>query len=187
MSAPELKPCPFCGGKKLYAEYNEFGGLVVLCANCEAHGPSSEADKEQILAAWNTRADLCNPTDERVKELEAENARLRGALSIYADVVSNYASESELASDPAYDWLQEDGGDVACAALRDMGVEAKMKTSEEIGRAFEEDAGQLRAKLEKLTKAANRVHDSYWNSTDGIIVGMFDLGEALRHAKDTTL
>lgn len=42
--------------------------------------------------------------------------------------------------------------------------------------------GELEAKLAKLTKAADRVHDSYWNSTDGIIVGMFDLGEALREA-----
>ena len=31
------------------------------------------------------RADLCNPTqDERVKVLEAENARLRDALSLYS-------------------------------------------------------------------------------------------------------
>ena len=69
LTAPELKPCPFCGGKNLYAGYNEFGGLVTLCANCEAHGPSSEAEKDQILSAWNTRADLCTPTDERVKAL----------------------------------------------------------------------------------------------------------------------
>ena len=41
------------------------------------------------------------------------------------------------------------------------------------------------AKLAKLTRAADRVHDSYWNSTDGIIVGMYDLGEALRDARTT--
>jgi hypothetical protein len=32
-------------------------------------------------------------------------------------------------------------------------LKAKLKTSEEIGRAFEEDAGQLRAKLAKATDA----------------------------------
>ena len=32
-------------------------------------------------------------------------------------------------------------------------LEAKLKTSEEIGRAFEEDAGQLRAKLDKAVAA----------------------------------
>jgi chromosome segregation ATPase len=45
---------------------------------------------------------------------------------------------------------------------------------------------ELEAKLAKFAKAATRVHDSYWNSTDGIIVGMFDLGEAL-HEVSTTL
>ena len=44
---------------------------------------------------------------------------------------------------------------------------------------------ELEAKLAKLTRAADRVHDSYWNSTDGIIVGMYDLGEALRDARAT--
>ena len=44
---------------------------------------------------------------------------------------------------------------------------------------------ELEAKLAKLTRAADRVHDSYWNSTDGIIVGMYDLGEALRDARTT--
>jgi len=35
--------------------YNEYGGLVTWCDNCDAHGPSSEADAAQIIAAWNTR------------------------------------------------------------------------------------------------------------------------------------
>ena len=55
-------------------------------------------------------------------------------------------------------------------------------------RALEEsDAreARLEAKLAKLTKAADRVHDSYWYSSDGIIVGMRDLSEALREARIT--
>jgi hypothetical protein len=44
---------------------------------------------------------------------------------------------------------------------------------------------ELEAKLERFAKAATRVHDSYWNSTDGVIVGMFDLGEALRETRIT--
>ena len=79
--------------------------------------PLHETDIEWV------RADLCTPTDERVKALEAENARLRKALSIYADVVSAYACDCELTSDPAYDWLQDDGGNVARAALRELGEE----------------------------------------------------------------
>ena len=44
---------------------------------------------------------------------------------------------------------------------------------------------ELEAKLAKLTKAADRVHDSYWYSSDGIIVGMHDLTEALHQARAT--
>jgi phage FluMu protein Com len=44
---------------------------------------------------------------------------------------------------------------------------------------------ELEAKLAKLTKAADRVHDSYWYSSDGIIVGMHDLSEALHQARTT--
>ena len=81
----------------------------------------AEVERAEAALKWSTeyrRADLCDPQDERVRALEAENARLRSALSIYSDVVSDYARDCELASDPAYDWLQEDGGDVARAALR---------------------------------------------------------------------
>jgi hypothetical protein len=39
------------------------------------------------------------------------------------------------------------------AADRIEELEAKLKTAEEIGRAFEEDAGQLRAKLAKAVEA----------------------------------
>ena len=122
--APELRPCPFCNSE---AEANNYAiEAAVTCVKCgasivRAHGLFDDTGFADAITAWNVRADLCTPIDERVKALEAENARLRGALSIYADVVSDYASESELASDPAYDWLQEDGGDVARAALRDMG------------------------------------------------------------------
>ena len=54
-----------------------------------------------------------------------------------------------------------------------------------LGNAAADRIEELEAKLAKLTKAADRVHDSYWNNTDGIIVGMYDLGEALRAAKET--
>jgi len=38
---------------------------------------------------------------------------------------------------------------------------------------------ELEAKLAALTSAATKVHDSYWNSTDGVITGMYDLERAL--------
>jgi Mg2+ and Co2+ transporter CorA len=119
MDAPELKPCPFCGGKPNSGFFP--GDYDISCDNCEfsisrhisEYGGEAEA-KETAILDWNTRADI---PAARIAELEARIARLRGALSIYADVVKDYASDSELASDPAYDWLQDDGGRVARAAL----------------------------------------------------------------------
>jgi hypothetical protein len=42
---------------------------------------------------------------------------------------------------------------------------------------------ELEAQLAALTSAAIKVHDSYWNSTDGVITGMYDLEWALRLAE----
>ena len=39
---------------------------------------------------------------------------------------------------------------------------------------------ELETKLAKLTKAATKVHTSYWYSTDGGITGMYELEQALR-------
>jgi hypothetical protein len=41
---------------------------------------------------------------------------------------------------------------------------------------------ELEVKLDQLVKAATKVHDSYWRSTDGVITGMYDLEQALRFA-----
>ena len=46
--------------------------------------------------------------------------------------------------------------DDIAAADRIEELEAKLKTAEEIGRAFEEDAGQLRAKLAKAMEVAEK-------------------------------
>ena len=64
MIAPELKPCPFCKSRgidrDLYWHRN-------YCTNCGARGPAAG---NTVNADWNTRADLCDPTqDERVKAL----------------------------------------------------------------------------------------------------------------------
>lgn len=46
MTAPELKPCPFCGSAP--QEYVASGGPVVNCETC---------DIEMLLSEWNTRED----------------------------------------------------------------------------------------------------------------------------------
>jgi Lar family restriction alleviation protein len=86
MSAPELKPCPFCGGYKIDGGYNDHGGFVSICANCDAFGPpAAEISKDAILGAWNTRA--ADPlADPRVRALEPEHVgAVIAALAAYQE------------------------------------------------------------------------------------------------------
>jgi hypothetical protein len=61
--------------------------------------------------------------------------------------------------------------------MSDYRIEAATKEE------WAERALRAEAKLEALTKAATKVHHSYWHSTDGVITGMYDLERALRLAE----
>lgn len=53
--------------------------VVIQTRNALGENDSHYLPAPELLDAWNTRADLCTPTDERLQALEAENARLREA------------------------------------------------------------------------------------------------------------
>ena len=112
MSAPELKPCPFCGGKATTWTTDAYScdsaERVLGCEECNIYTPYAsvfEPDKVQAyyVDAWNTRADLCTPTDQRV-------ARLVEALKDLLDAHESGWPDKQ-------DW---GAGDRARAALRDM-------------------------------------------------------------------
>lgn len=56
MTAHELKPCPFCGGKPYLANVAMVGCAYVVCTDCRAQG--DDASQEGAITAWNRRADL---------------------------------------------------------------------------------------------------------------------------------
>lgn len=74
-NAPELLPCPFCGGEAdlLYHGENDppdpfCESWQVICGTCGAAPKCDFFNKEKAIAAWNTRADL----HPKVKALEWE-------------------------------------------------------------------------------------------------------------------
>ena len=74
--APELKPCPFCGGdaEVIHIEEGENeGGSCVCCTVCMASSNLEFGFKENFVGNWNSRASAA-PTDDalRVKPLEWE-------------------------------------------------------------------------------------------------------------------
>jgi hypothetical protein len=56
MSAPELKPCPFCGEVMMLKIYRGERTSYIECQKCQAYGPNDMIGNN--FAAWNTRADL---------------------------------------------------------------------------------------------------------------------------------
>lgn len=53
----ELKPCPFCGSKKLEVCYTvDYEERLVSCNDCDADGPMCST-REMAIEAWNRRAE----------------------------------------------------------------------------------------------------------------------------------
>jgi hypothetical protein len=72
-----LKPCPFCGHKKVKAK-NEEGQHWVQCQKCFAEGPPLCKRSEEDAPDWNTRA---QPTVTRFDSLiAAKRARVNAFL-----------------------------------------------------------------------------------------------------------
>lgn len=64
MNKPELKPCPFCGGKAVWEENNDlienrlFKAYKVKCSKCRCspYPNKYSGDKNELAETWNRRA-----------------------------------------------------------------------------------------------------------------------------------
>jgi Lar family restriction alleviation protein len=93
--APELKPCPFCGGEaEFHSLLPRYDDAFVRCPNCEIDGPrfggndDREGSNAQAIAAWNTRAAL-----REIKELEAKLAESEARSEVLETLVMDVAAD----------------------------------------------------------------------------------------------
>ena len=84
----ELKPCPFCGETRLTIEDNQkVQDVHVLCKDCGAK-TSFDGIRYAVAGRWNCRS-VEDALKRRIKELEAENGRLREALKEIAEFAND--------------------------------------------------------------------------------------------------
>jgi hypothetical protein len=73
-------------------------------------------------------------------------------------------------------------GDWICGEAADRIEELEAKAMDNFQMYVDANEARIdaEAKLAQLVKAATKVHNSYWHSTDGVITGMYELEQALR-------
>lgn len=69
MSAPELKPCPFCGGPAARGEADSPDcGSFIHCIRCDASTALHYEFRENLVDAWNRRSPAPSPAIEQATE-----------------------------------------------------------------------------------------------------------------------
>jgi Lar family restriction alleviation protein len=120
MTAPDLKPCPFCGGEAeinpLALETSDFN-VACFSGECPVEPQTRGETKAEAIAAWNTRA--VDPAAIREAALR-EAAAVAEALAVkwwrgYKDRLSPHCA------DPQYQGMSDGADDVATAILALIG------------------------------------------------------------------
>lgn len=80
---PELKPCPFCGGKASFLgmDFEEGDFEKIQCGRCIS-GRSYASTKASAIEHWNTRAE-----DSRIAALEAQLATAQAEVQRMRDAL----------------------------------------------------------------------------------------------------
>ena len=104
----ELKPCPFCSGKRPIVSYHAQDPFTsyVLCPDCDARGPSEYGD-EKAVSEWNRSAscwrrisEICPPLDIPVPIAEADDkGQLHVDIAVRRPVYWAYYGDSEAMRD----------------------------------------------------------------------------------------
>jgi Lar family restriction alleviation protein len=115
MSAPELLPCPFCGGEahEFSSEIDGDGHFIVQCKSCGAEmsrwvqasmsDDYRAASQLDAVTSWNTRADLAAAQIEAARR-DAWAEAMKAAAARYAE---NYRGANGTTGAIAWDWFSD--------------------------------------------------------------------------------
>jgi Lar family restriction alleviation protein len=148
--APELEPCPFCGGENvttyLDSEQGDKWGYAG-CDRCDARGPEVRTNYErehdapwhsEAILKWNTRADATQTAVAAALKMAAQTARLTMTIQKGADELTCTLCAEEVRK------------------LISLPAEAALEAyvAERVAEALaEQTAGPLSAKVENLERS----------------------------------
>lgn len=117
MTAPELKPCPFCGGNaSISKDHDQDGGgafYAVKCHKCRAKSSEIYAVETcnihftQVRDAWNRRADLAAVTAQVRKKFTVLGS---GGASVDLQLVEDHGEQAKKNHYQTITRLAERGG-----------------------------------------------------------------------------
>lgn len=144
-AAPELLPCPFCGGEAREGKDGEY--FLVGCTNCGAE--TSSEIRRVARSSWNRRADLAAPSAPAEVEgmVNYDLQPQMRALNAFRDqeALTALQAEIERLKGSAEFWEN-------CAAL-----------SEKRAEKAEAERDAWKANAEALANALRHAGDTFWD------------------------
>lgn len=86
-----LKSCPFCGGKPYFENEGSVYGFYAVCSRCGCWTGALRT-KDESLKRWNNRP-IEDEFAEKIKKLEAKNAKMQVTLEEIASGYCHYSHE----------------------------------------------------------------------------------------------
>ena len=167
MTAPELKPCPFCGGNASISKDHDPDGngafYAIKCRKCRAKSSEIYAVETcnihftQVRDAWNRRADLEPQPDPRDEVL---NQAMKDAITMGEGWIRTIQDGTLQLIDPSAVRLMPDATDPRDEVIARL-VEAATDAAEAIDMAYgsddDESPHRHSAKLRAALAAAKAV------------------------------